>query len=342
VAIASITCTPNIKNDYGEIIIKNYIDMFPYLQHDNRLFPFIKNFSEFNIGLSDAKNIPDKIASELLVINFQQLIINNFIYNEIYNNGITKLPNQDLNQVQFLPVFYDIGSDNPDGIYLIPLEYNEKFNNMIAQNVNADRWHKIDKFVIIKKDDFHDVVTSDFYVEYYPCHSKIWKIIQSIPENQKISVINNLTNLFKKRQLNQLLEPNRIHDLIFTYFDEISKKIEFIKNYDIGFIRLKGVIKNNKLKLTSNKNLVLHCNGICKEVLFRENQIMLNKNYYFPNSFNLVKHGIIYCDIIQEQIVGEDYRQVLQIITLDSNENSQIISNNLDLQYVQVKKKFYK
>ena len=71
VAIASITCTPNIKNDYGEIIIKNYIDMFPYLQHDNRLFPFIKNFSEFNIGLSEAKNIPDKIASELLVINFQ-------------------------------------------------------------------------------------------------------------------------------------------------------------------------------------------------------------------------------------------------------------------------------
>jgi hypothetical protein len=67
---------------------------------------------------------------------------------------------------------------------------------------------------------------------------------------------------------------------------------------------------------------------------------MLNKNYHFPNSFNLVKHGIIYCDIIQEQIEGEDYRQVLQIITLDSNENSQIISNNLDLQYVHVKKIF--
>jgi hypothetical protein len=59
------------------------------------------------------------------------------------------------------------------------------------------------------------------------------------------------------------LEPNKIHDLIFTYFNEISKQIEFIKNYDVGFIRLKGVTKNNKLKLTSNKSLVLHCNGIC-------------------------------------------------------------------------------
>ena len=48
----------------------------------------------------------------------------------------------------------------------------------------------------------------------------------------------------------------------------------------------------------------------------------------------------VYCDIIQEQIEGEAYRQVLQIITLDSNENSQILSNNLDLQYVPVKKIF--
>ena len=54
----------------------------------------------------------------------------------------------------------------------------------------------------------------------------------------------------------------------------------------------------------------------------------------------MVKHGIIYCDIIQEQIVGEEYRQVLQLITLESAQNSQILSNNLDLHYVPVKKIF--
>ena len=31
VALANITCTPNIKNDYGHIVIKNYIDQFPFL-----------------------------------------------------------------------------------------------------------------------------------------------------------------------------------------------------------------------------------------------------------------------------------------------------------------------
>ena len=42
--------------------------------------------------------------------------------------------------------------------------------------------------------------------------------------------------------------------------------------------------------------------------------------------------------MIQEQIEGEDYRQVLQIITLDNSENSEVISNSLDSQYVPVKK----
>ena len=52
----------------------------------------------------------------------------------------------------------------------------------------------------------------------------------------------------------------------------------------------------------------------------------------------MVKHGIIYCEIIQEQIVGEEDRQVLQLITLESGQNSLILSNNLDLNYVPVKK----
>ena len=77
--------------------------------------------------------------------------------------------------------------------------------------------------------------------------------------------------------------------------------------------------------MSSNKNLLLEVKGIFKEILFH---IILNKLFHYPNNFYLVKHGIIYCDIIQEQIVGEDYRQVLKTITLDSNENSQILSNN--------------
>ena len=58
--------------------------------------------------------------------------------------------------------------------------------------------------------------------------------------------------------------------------------------------------------MSSNKNLLLEAKGICKEILFHEKNIILNKLYHYPNNLNLVKHGINYCNIIQEQIVGED------------------------------------
>ena len=93
---------------------------------------------------------------------------------------------------------------------------------------------------------------------------------------------------------------------------------------------------------TSNKKLNMIAKGICNELIFQNQSIVLNKYYHYPCKFNFVKYGIIYCYIIQEQIVDEDYRQVLQIITLDNSENSensQVISNSLDLQYVPVKKK---
>ena len=54
----------------------------------------------------------------------------------------------------------------------------------------------------------------------------------------------------------------------------------------------------------------------------------------------MIKYGIIYCAIVQEQIVGEEYRQVLQIIPLNSTEGAQVLSNNLDLQYIPVKSNF--
>ena len=47
--------------------------------------------------------------------------------------------------------------------------------------------------------------------------------------------------------------------------------------------------------------------GICNELIFHNENIVLNKYYHFPGKLNLVKYGIIYRDIIQEQIVDEDY-----------------------------------
>ena len=55
-----------------------------------------------------------------------------------------------------------------------------------------------------------------------------------------------------------------------------------------------------------------------------------------PGNLNLIKYRIVYCDIVLEQIAGEEYRQVLQIITLTITEGAQLLSNNLDFQYIPV------
>ena len=58
VALANITCTPIIKNDYGKIIIKN-----------SNKYAFLKDYSEEDIilNLSDTKNFQDKI-----IMNFKK------------------------------------------------------------------------------------------------------------------------------------------------------------------------------------------------------------------------------------------------------------------------------
>ena len=49
-AIAKITCTPNIKNAYGETIIKNLITNMPLI------FDVNNNLNELSVDLSDADN----------------------------------------------------------------------------------------------------------------------------------------------------------------------------------------------------------------------------------------------------------------------------------------------
>ena len=69
----------------------------------------------------------------------------------------------------------------------------------------------------------------------------------------------------------------------------------------------------------------LSADGIIKDLVFKNEKIMMDTYYTLPGNLNLIKYGIIYCDIVQEQIVGEEYRQVLQIIPLNSTEGAQVL-----------------
>ena len=75
VALANITCTPIIKNDYGKIIIKN-----------SKKYAFFKDYAEEDIilNLSDTKNFQDKINNEFQeAIQTQEFINNTFMFHAI-------------------------------------------------------------------------------------------------------------------------------------------------------------------------------------------------------------------------------------------------------------------
>ena len=190
-----------------------------------------------------------------------------------------------------MSAFYDKNDEGPEAFYYILLKLNEKFYNLISKMKLFNIIYIVDNFILIKKDNLFDLVGNEYYIEYFPVNSKIGEILNPLSENKLISYINIITNNLKKRQ-NQLFTTDIDNSYTVTHFDKFEKQIHFSKTYDLGLIRLNAEIKKNKLKLSSNKNILLEANGICREILFHEKNIILNKLF------------------IQEQIVGEAYRQV--------------------------------
>ena len=335
VALANITCTPNIKNDYGEIVIKNFLSHMPLVFDDNN------KLDDLSLDLSDAKNLRDKINTDVQeYITFNQIIITSWM--KFHMNAAKIKPRS---SETIVPVFFDISADFDEVWYYIPAGYNLNFEKVIK------KFTHIGAFLEITEENLYEELTSDFTLEFYPYAEEIVNLMGKIYFNIiDIPILNNnksfskflleITKSFKKRQLNQYDEIDINFLKIINKFDSIYNKIKLFHLNDTGLIILHAEENDNKLKLTSNKKLNMIAKGICNELIFHNQSIVLNKYYHYPGKFNLVKYGIIYCDIIQEQIVGEDYRQVLQIITLDNSENSQVISNSLDPQYVPVKKNF--
>ena len=301
VALANITCTPIIKNDYGKIIIKN-----------SKKYAFLKDYPEEDIilNLSDTKNFQDKINNEFQeAIQRHEFINNTLIFNFIKLLKSTYL-NKITSQIDIIYVFYDIQDKHTNNPYFyIPVKSSKVvWNNSFIK----------DNFICIKREDFynqipytHKVVLLGGYLSGKYTNEEITAIIN----NKANEYLNDWDNIFIK------------------YYSKLLNSRE-----DTGFTTLKAELLDNKIKLTSNSKLKLHAEGICKDLIFKNQEIELDKYYYVPGQLKLTKFGIIYCDIIQEQVFGEDYRQVLQVIALDSDTQS--ISNNMDLQYVPVKKNF--
>ena len=73
VALANITCTPNIRNDYWKIIINNFLSKY---------YPFFPNegMNNLPIRLLNVKKLDDKINEGQEQIAFIQTFINLYLF----------------------------------------------------------------------------------------------------------------------------------------------------------------------------------------------------------------------------------------------------------------------
>ena len=323
VALANITCTPNIRNDYGVIRITNFYRLlYPFLPPD--AFPLIP------LKLKNVKNIADKINELQEQVVFVQVFLNTLFYQAFAEQQF-----EDDTQDAFkdlVPIFFNLSKINDtDFNYYIPQNLNLKFDDMVRKENTVNKTIKIENNnAVLTREQFNYLVEDNFELLYYPM-----LVFDGLVDH---TMATEIAAYYEKK-----LNDNALNHKIFDkYIFQFKKTYATLVNsiHFTGLVNIKAEIKNDQIKFSSNLDLELKAEGIIKDLVFQNDKIMLDTYYTLPGNLNLIKYGIIYCDIIQEQIVGEDYRQVLQIIPLNSNEGSQVLSNNLDLQYVPVKSNF--
>ena len=307
VALANITCTPNIKNDYGTIFITNFYKL---------LYPFFpKEYTvDVPLRLLDVKNLQDKINESQEQLAFFQVFLNTLFY-KVFSEapgGIKKDKFKDI-----LPIFFDLNKINNSNFnYYIPQKISSKFDEMAQSEKENVKF--LNNMVVLTREQFHYLVEENFSLFYYPM--LVFDGVLDFDMAIEISV-------YYDKKLSDKSLTNEIYDKHIIKFKKIYIALEDSRHFT-GLVSLKAEIKNDQIKFSSNIDLELKAEGIIKDLVFRNDKIMMDTYYTLPGNLNLIKYGIIYCDIIQEQIVGEDYRQVLQIIPLNSNEGSQVLSNN--------------
>ena len=224
VALAHITCTPNIRNDYGQIIIKNYLDQLPNFV-SNQNFNFLKHYNNLFLDLYAAKNLEDKINNDIQqFIYFHQLVINSLIFSIIHNNNInwnTKDPDITI------PVFYDIS--NVMDQYYIPQNYSNNLDTYIPRLNDAEKFTFSNRWYMIEKNIMFEFIPKEFKTLVHPYHLGISTIFDKLPPETNHEFIKDLIIAFKNKQLNRLDEIiPLLFTKIFNFFDSIYHYINYM------------------------------------------------------------------------------------------------------------------
>ena len=111
----------------------------------------------------------------------------------------------------------------------------------------------------MNRDDFYDQLTDKFDVIYFP----YYKIFFNYLNNIDIKFYRNLIETFKQKQKNANLEIDKQTSEIIDEFFNFYNNIKLSNVDDIDIIKLHAEISDDKIKLVSNKNLILEAKGIC-------------------------------------------------------------------------------
>ena len=122
VALANITCTPNIRNDFGIIFTNNFLSKYyPFFPKDG--------MNMLPIRLLNVKKLEDEINEGQEQILFIQTFSNLFLFTAFSNARGSSSENVYNN---LLPIFFylsEINDSNP--YYFIPKGFNLDFDAMV-------------------------------------------------------------------------------------------------------------------------------------------------------------------------------------------------------------------
>ena len=77
-----------------------------------------------------------------------------------------------------------MGSSSLEPVYFFQIVYSASFRDCITSDItsdtlaivgsaSSDKCHVFIYFAAIKKDNLHELVSTDYYLEYFPCHQEL-------------------------------------------------------------------------------------------------------------------------------------------------------------------------
>ena len=247
VALANITCTPNIKNDYGTIFITNFYEL---------LYPFFpKEYTaDVPLRLLDVKNLQDKINESQEQLAFFQIFLNTLFY-QVFSEAQGIIKKDKFKDI--LPIFFDLNKINNSNFnYYIPQKISSKFDKMVPSEKENVKF--LNNMVVLTREQFHYLVEENFSLFYYPM--LVFDGVLDLDMAIEISV-------YYDKKLSDKSLTNEIYDKHIIKFKKIYIALEDSRHFT-GLVSLKAEIKNDQIKFSSNVTSELKAEGIIKDLVF--------------------------------------------------------------------------